>query len=183
MSADDRLLAELVAQRRSALVGYAYVLTGDVAAAEDLVHEAIYRTFVRSRGLTSLDHAEGYVRRAIASTFLNSRRSHKRFVSRMHLFTADAVVPDVASAVGDADAVRTALQALSPRERACVVLHHMEQLRVREVADVLGLAEGSVKRYLSDGMRRLQQSLGPVVVASDDYTAVAAPRRDGGDMR
>jgi RNA polymerase sigma-70 factor (ECF subfamily) len=179
MARDDDLLAELVRRRRSALVGYAYVLTGDVAAAEDVVHEALYKTFVRQRGLADVEHAEAYVRRAIVTTFLNMRRSRRRFVDRMHLFTDDDTAPDHAARIGEADAVRAALDSLSPRERACVVLHHMEHMRVREVAATLGLAEGTVKRYLSDGKARLQHHLGPLAAADDDFAAVT-PTRPGG---
>ncbi len=162
MSHSDELLEQLLSTRRSALVGYAFVLTGDVASAEDLVHEALVRAFVKDRGLSGLAHAEGYVRRAIATTFLNSRRKHRRFVAKMHLLTAEEVAADVAVTVTDNDAVTRALQALTPRERACVVLHHMDQMRVREVAEQLGLAQGTVKRYLSDGVAKLEAILGPL---------------------
>lgn len=159
MSRDDAVLAALVRGRRSALVGYAYVLVGDVAQAEDLVHEALYRTFVRPRGLADPDHAEAYVRRAIVRIYLNGRRSHQRFVARMHLFVASEHTADPATATSDRGVVHAALRALSPRERACVVLHHMDGLRVREVAEVLGLAEGTVKRYIADGLVKLHREL------------------------
>ena len=58
-----------------------------------------------------------------------------------------------------ADVVR-ALAALSPRERACVVLRQMEDLSVVETASALGLSEGAVKRYTSDGLARLNAALG-----------------------
>ena len=183
MSRSDELLEQLVATRRSALVGYAYVLTGDVAAAEDLVHEALVRTFVKDRGLSGVGHAEGYVRRAIATVFLNSRRSHRRFVAKMHLFAADELAPDVAVAVSTNDAVTRALQSLSPRERACVVLHHMEQLRVREVAHQLGLAEGTVKRYLSDAVAKLETTLGPLQVSETDEESETVAVRSASSAR
>ena len=53
-----------------------------------------------------------------------------------------------------------ALAALSPRERACVVLRQMEDLSVVETASALGLSEGAVKRYTSDGLARLNAALG-----------------------
>ena len=55
-----------------------------------------------------------------------------------------------------------ALGTLSPRERACVVLRFYEDLTIRQIADHLSLSQGTVKRYLSDAVHSLEQTLGPV---------------------
>ena len=162
MAAWDSLLEELIGTRRSALVGYAYVLTGNLGEAEDLVHDAVVRTFATPRALSDVRHAEGYVRKAIATTFLNGKRKHRHFVAKVHLMAGDATVPDAQDTVSDVDAVQAALRKLTPRERACVVLRYFEEMRVREVAETLGIAEGSVKRYLSDAVAQLTRELGPI---------------------
>ena len=46
---DEDLLAVLARERGRALFGYAHLLTGDRHAAEDLVQEALVRTFARRR--------------------------------------------------------------------------------------------------------------------------------------
>lgn len=48
-------------------------------------------------------------------------------------------------------AVLGALRLLSPRQRACVVLRFYEDLPVAGIARALGVGEGTVKRYLSEG--------------------------------
>src|SRR5258707_8829847 len=65
------------------------------------------------------------------------------------------MTPDPADQVSDRDAVLTALRSLSPRQRACVVLRYYEDLPVAEVAAVLGVGEGTVKRYLSEAMSQM----------------------------
>jgi RNA polymerase sigma-70 factor (ECF subfamily) len=55
--------------------------------------------------------------------------------------------------------LRAGLSALSPRQRACVVLRFYEDLTVPEVARALGCGEGTVKRHLSEAMTRLRQRL------------------------
>lgn len=52
------LLEELLRERRPALVGYASLLTGDRVEAEDLVHDAILRTFGKPRSFPSLNAAD-----------------------------------------------------------------------------------------------------------------------------
>lgn len=161
-------LTTLARERGPALVAYASLLTGDLAAAQDLAQDALVATFSRLRrpGPTGVEHLEAYVRRAILNAFLNGRRRRERWDGIAPL-VADgeqglAQSPDaVATARAD---VHAALARLSPRERACVVLRHFEDLPVRDVADRLDLSEGAVKRYLSDARRRLAPLLG----AGDD---------------
>lgn len=178
----ERILAELVDTRRGALVGYAYVLSGDLHEAEDLVHEAVVRTFSKPRGLTSVGHAEGYVRKAIATIFLNSRRSHRSFLAKVHLLAGDPYQRDTADDLADVDRVRRALDTLSPRQRACVALRYFEHMSVGEVANTLDLAEGSVKRYLADAKDRLTKELGSLedVDADSELTMGRHTRFIGG---
>jgi RNA polymerase sigma factor (sigma-70 family) len=163
------VLEEMIRLRRPALVGYAYLLTGNRSQAEDLVHDALVRTFSRARALTDVRSTEGYVRKAIATTFLNDIRSRRAFTSRQHLLVEPASSPAHDEAVTDAVAVQVALEVLSRRERACIVLRFFEDFTVPEIARALGLADGSVKRYLSDAISRLERILGPTRGLSLDH--------------
>jgi len=163
----EDVLDEIVRTRRRALVGYAYLLTGDVTEAEDLVQDALFRTFRRGRAATDFTLAESYVRRAILTGFLDGTRRRRRWDGVRHLLAP----PDPTGRTDPVEArldVVEALDVLSPRERACVVLRYYSDLTVREVADRLSLSEGTVKRYLSDANSRLAARLGPVRSADDD---------------
>ncbi len=85
--------------------------------------------------------------------------------------TDDAVAGPEEAVVAGTD-VRAALAALSPRERTCVVLRHFDDLSTRQVAEATGLAEGTVKRYLSDALAKLGTELTEPVERAD----VVAPR-------
>ena len=52
-----------------------------------------------------------------------------------------------------------------------MVLRHLDDLSVRDTAALLGLSEGAVKRYVSDGVRALSARL-DVVAASEDTAPV-----------
>jgi len=159
------LLDELLRERRPALIGYAALLTGDRASAEDLVHDAVVRTFGRPRAFPNVNAADAYVRRAIATIFVDRARSRGRWLAALPRLVAGAAVPedDVA---GRLDA-RAALRTLPQRQRACVVLRFYDDLTVAEIAARLGLSEGSVKRYLSDGIHHLNAVLGTTAEAGE----------------
>ena len=52
-----------------------------------------------------------------------------------------------------------ALRSLSPSQRAAVVLHHVADRPVREVAGILGISQVAVRVHLSRGRRRLRELL------------------------
>ncbi|MBB2923577.1 sigma-70 family RNA polymerase sigma factor [Cellulomonas cellasea] len=165
------VLAEVVQERRPALVGYAYLFTADRSRAEDLVHDALVRTAGRPRTLTDVHTAEGYVRQVIRTLFLDSARRQTSWRARLHLLAEDHEVPSPERSVATGLDVRAALAGLSPRERACVVLRHVDDLTVADVAAELNLSTGAVKRYLSDGTAKLRAALGPDAVRSDPTVA------------
>ena len=167
----EQSLDALVRTRGTALVGYAYLLCGDRREAEDLVQDALIKTYSRGRVATRPTNVEGYVRRAILTTFLDGFRRRRRWAAIRHLADAEESTPGPELASGDRLDVRAALDALGPRERACVVLRFYEDMTVARIADELSISEGAVKRYLSDGVHRMEGLLGPV-------TAPPAPEGD-----
>jgi DNA-directed RNA polymerase specialized sigma24 family protein len=82
----DRLLGDLARERGSALTSYAYLLTGDVAAAQDLVQDALVKVFVRTRKGFTPDAAETYVRHAILTLYIDGYRRRRNWASVRHLF-------------------------------------------------------------------------------------------------
>lgn len=159
MASWEHVFTDLAETRGQALLRYAYLLTGDGAEASDLVQEALLRAFGRTtRGLT-LESAEAYVRRAILTIHVDGRRRSGRWRRVRHLLAARSDVAGPEGVVVDGADLRSALATLSPRQRACVVLHYYEDLSVAQVADVLGCAPGAVKRHLSDARARLEPLL------------------------
>jgi len=166
----------LVDARYGVLVGYARLVSGTSSDAEDLVQEALISTFSRRRTFNSIPEAEAYVRRAIVSRFLDGARRSSR-AKRGTATEADLAVAGHADHVGLAMDLASALTRLAPRERACVVLRHLDGLSVSETAHALGIAEGSVKRYVADGLAKLNAALGTDERAEDEESiAVYSPK-------
>lgn len=157
MSSWKPLVEQLVGERSPGLLAYGVVLTGSVPDAEDLLHDAIVKTFARARRFPHLNAAEQYVRltmRTLAVDRYRSRDAFRRAVERNppppEAHTTDLDAPlDVASA----------LRELSPRERVCVVMRFYDDMSVPSIASQLGLATGTVKRYLSNAYHKLGTTL------------------------
>ena len=177
MSRWEPLLQELVAQRYRDLVAYARMLTGDTAQAEDLVQDALIVTFGRLRGFTSIVAAETYTRKVIASRFIDGTRrrsAERRAVQKLRTDETDEAAGPALVVEHRVD-VHQALSHLTARERACVVLRYLEHLSVAETAERLGISPGSVKRYVHDGIGKLNTALG----TQSDTDASFAPVETG----
>jgi RNA polymerase sigma-70 factor (ECF subfamily) len=161
---EDEVVAALARDRGQALVGYAYLLTGSVKDAEDLVQDALVKTVLRARSGLTVEIAEAYVRRAVLTTFIDGHRRLRRWRDAVPRLGHESTlpVPDTADRVTAQVDVRAALATLPRRERACVVLRYYEDLPLAEIAETLGVSVGAVKRYLSNGTHRLEGILGAV---------------------
>jgi RNA polymerase sigma factor (sigma-70 family) len=178
MASWEPMLEELVRERHRPLIAYAYLLTRDVSDAEDLVQDSLVATFSGRARFESIGHAEAYVRRSIASRYVDTHRKRSREKARVDRVEVRAVEPGHEAAVVGRVDVASALAELPPRVRACVALRYLADQSTAETADALGLSVGAVKRYVSDGVHALNIMLG--TVANDDERA---PVRSTGGAR
>jgi len=159
MSAWRGLAAEVVATRYPSLVAYGILLTANRPDSEDLVQDALVKVFSRIRALPNAAAADQYVRRAMLTIYLDGTRRDSLWRRISGAIASDEAVAGPERAVTAGTDVRAALATLSPRERTCVVLRHFDDKTVAQIAEEVGLAEGSVKRYLSDAMAKLGAEL------------------------
>ncbi len=180
----EHMATELVETRYGALVGYATMLTGSRSDAEDLVHDALIAVFGKRRNLPNVGAAEGYVRRAIANKFLDRARKggRERLAFRRVALDAEVTVAGPEGQLSDRASIDQAMAMLTPQERACVAMRYMDQLSTREAAVALGLSEGSVKRYLYDGIRKLSAAIDIDVDAeTTEHEWAAVSTKKGGE--
>ncbi|NTV39920.1 MAG: RNA polymerase sigma factor [Demequinaceae bacterium] len=177
----EHVATELVETRYGALVGYATMLTGSRSDAEDIVHDALIAVFGKRRSLANVGAAEGYVRRAIANKFLDRARKggREKVAFRRVAQESDETVAGPEGAAVDRSSIDQAMALLTPQERACVAMRHMDQLSTREAAVALGISEGSVKRYVYDGVRKLSAAINIEFEAADQEWASVTLKKEG----
>ncbi|HEV2371842.1 MAG TPA: sigma-70 family RNA polymerase sigma factor [Streptosporangiaceae bacterium] len=146
------MLTDLASGRGVALKRHAFLLCGNAAQADDLVQESLVRAFTRPLRVPWPGAAEAYVRTIMVNLFIDGARRHSRWSRVEPLLRPAGMTADPADQVSDRDAMLSVLRSLSPRQRARMMLRYYEDLPAAEIAAVLGVAEGTVKRYLSEAM-------------------------------
>lgn len=146
---DEQGFTEWVCGRQRQLLRSAYLLTGDLHRAEDLVQEALTKVALRWSRLAD-GNPTAYALRIIARDNISWWR-RRRDVPTDRLHDAGATSePEIALVV------RGALARLTPNQRAVLVLRHFEDLTERETADVLGVSIGTVKSQNAAALARLR---------------------------
>ena len=161
MGAWTDIFAEVARTRYSSLVAYGILLTSNRAAAQDLEQDAMVKVFSRVRPIPNAAAADGYIRKAMFTIYLDGTRRRSTATKAQGALADRDHVADAADAAVAGTDVRAALALLSPQERACVVLRYFDDYTVPRISDALGLAEGTVKRYLSDAQAKLGTELAP----------------------
>jgi RNA polymerase sigma-70 factor (sigma-E family) len=145
--------AELPRLRRFALA-----VTADPHRADDLVQGALERMYVAWPRTHSVGNPGAYLRTILVRLAVReSRRPWRREYS-----TAELPEPgqaNTADPILGLDLAR-ALAELSIKQRAIVVMRYIEDRPVLEVAEVMGIAAGTVKRQSADAVAKLRRILG-----------------------
>lgn len=156
-------LRDYVAARGAALSRAAYLLTGDHEAAEDLVQDT-YVVLVRRWQKAGAIDPDAYVRRILYSRFVDGWR-RRRLTELPTAIPPESAGADEATAAEERLTLRSALQRLTPRQRAVLVLRFYEDLTEVQAAAALGVSANTVKSQTRVALQRLRE-LAPDVVAS-----------------
>ena len=92
---------------------------------------------------------------------------------------AAAAAPSPEHELSETQAIRSALQRLSDKLRATVVLRFYADLSYAEIAEVLDVPIGTVKSRLAEALRRLGHELGPAGAAEPSALHLAAEQTHG----
>ena len=180
---DHAAFARLVARWEQPVRRLCVRMTGDEHRGEDLAQEAFARVFAhRHRYADGKRFSTWLWRIALNLCHEASRRAKVRggeqsFGAGGEADPADRRTPpphDDAVASERATLVREALARLPEAQRAVVILREYENLKFREIADVLDVPEGTVKWRMAEALDQLGRELKPVLRGDDDL----APRAD-----
>lgn len=161
MGTDEREFAEFAEDAIPRLRRVAHGLTPDHHRADDLVQTTLEKMWLRWGRIERRNEPPlAYARTVLLRSYLAGNR--RGFGLR------ESAVPPGSLEIAGADPVpgaterlvlHEALGRLTPRQRAAVVLRHLEGLSVAETAVALGCSEGTVKSTTSDALRLLRADL------------------------
>lgn len=164
---DPQAFARLVARWEVPIQRLCARMTGDAHRAEDLTQTAFARVFAaRADWQPSGKFSTFLWRIALNLCHDELRKTRRRGECSLEALddedvgAADGLSPDAEADVRErGELVRRAMQELPAHYRAVVVLRHYEQLKFHEIAEVLGIPEGTAKSRMAEALTQLNRLL------------------------
>ena len=138
------------------LAGWVRRLVDDEETAHEIASEAFTRLLAR---WSTLENPQSYLYMIAANLIRDHWRKTERERRAIRHVTAAADRHPVSHPVQDVD-VRNLIQALPQHMRSAFLLHYYAGFGIREVAALLGRAEGTVKADLFHARARLRTVVG-----------------------
>ena len=159
MTAEPEGLRDFVAGVSPRLLRTAFLLTGDLASAEDVVQAALVKAWRNWPKVAAAGQPEHYVRRIMLNEFLGNQRRHWTRESPTELVPDTAINEPGFTKVENQAQLRAALDALPRGQRAVVVLRYFDDLTEQQTANALGTGVGTVKSQCARALARMRTSL------------------------
>src|SRR6266487_2103173 len=171
---DHRAFAQLLERWEEPIGRLCARMTGDLHRGEDLKQETFARVFEKRKSFQPNARFSTWLWRiALNLCYDELRRINRRgespldadenaTVAGQREFAADTPAPDVQMAEREeGELVRRALLQLPEIYRGVLVLRHYENLKLREIAEILEIPEGTVNSRLAEGLAQLTRILEP----------------------
>ena len=149
---------QFFAEHRGPVLTLLYSLSGRRDLAEDLAQEAFTEAFRRWSDISTYDDPGAWVRRVAINrsvSVVRRRVSERRALARI----AARRVPAPEHEPSD-DRFWDAVRALPARQAQAVALHYLEDRSIAAIAEVLDIAEPTVRVHLHRGRLELARTLG-----------------------
>lgn len=158
----EETFARLFHQYKNLVFKTAFLLLNDRQEAEDALQEVYLRVY---KALPTFDLEKGafttWLYRITVNYCLDQRRRHRPVIlplDKMHSL-AGANLPRFAEQMENGDAVFRAVERLSDKLRAVLILRYYLDLSYKEIAEVLEIPEGTVKSRLDLALKTLRRVL------------------------
>jgi RNA polymerase sigma-70 factor, ECF subfamily len=168
----------LVLAHQEAVFRLAYLILGDPDDASDIAQEAFLRAWNHIRRFDATRPLRPWLLSIVANLARNRYRSAGRYVAALtRAFRNEPAPADIEEKSAqhlDANELWRAVRTLSLPDQQIVYLRYFLELSVNETAEVLQVAEGTVKSRLSRALERLRE------IIQQEFP-VLAERREGHD--
>jgi RNA polymerase sigma-70 factor (ECF subfamily) len=150
--------ARLIEPRAGQLLRTACAILGNESDAYEAAQEALIAAWVRLPALRDADRFDAWLNKTLVNKCRDALRKRGR-VREIDLGATDLAVPDTTQARVAEASVQAAFDRLSIDERHILVLHHLNDLPLTQIACQLGIPLGTAKSRLWSARRHLERAL------------------------
>ncbi len=139
------------------LIAVASAMTGDCDGAQDLVQDTMVRAWVQWGRVSMLERPGAWCHRVLVNVCRS--RLRRRMTEWRYLASLRRVEASTAGPSADTIAFWAAARTLPSRPRSVVAMYFAAELTSREIGEILGIPEGTVRSDLSVARRVIMHAL------------------------
>jgi RNA polymerase sigma-70 factor (sigma-E family) len=145
-----------VAGQWDGLCRFAYLVTGNLADAEDAVQDALVKVWPRWAKICDKGDPGAYLRRCIVNARVSAWRKNRRQVLYADMATFLGTDGSHDEAVVDAVALAQLLQSLNARQRAVIILRFLEDLSYADIAQICQCTQAAARSLVRHALAQLR---------------------------
>jgi RNA polymerase sigma-70 factor (ECF subfamily) len=127
--------------------------------AEDAVQTALVDAWRDLPKLRDVDRFDAWLYRLLVRSCYDNAGSRRRFNAQVRELHLEPAIGDQSSELANRDQIERAFGRLPIDQRSVVVLHHYWSMSLTEVAEILGIPEGTARSRLHYALRSLRATL------------------------
>jgi RNA polymerase sigma-70 factor (ECF subfamily) len=149
----------LARTRGDRLFGIANRILRDIHRSEDAVQQTLVIAWRELPRLRDPDRFEVWLNRTLVHICFAEARRARTWGSHIRALTIEPSVPDESRVLADRDQLERGFRRLAPEQRAILVLRHYLGLEPAEIAETLGIKEGTARSRLHYAHRAMRAAL------------------------
>ncbi len=168
---DMNALGELFEMYKNESFKYSYLITGDKYTSEDIVQETFITCYFHIKSLKNVEQFRSWFFKILTRIAWRYAKKQKKSVPVDNIFEKlqnknidESIEKYIINQ--QSQMLRTEIENLELKQRTVIILYYFNGLSVKEIANIIGCFEGTVKSRLYSARKKLKCSL---LVNSEEY--------------
>lgn len=161
---DKRAFDTLYEVYKNILLRMAYLVSGNMSDAEDIVQETFVKCYLHIGGLKKAEGFKPWLFQILYRTAYRQTKKRGREIPKedmgVQAESTDGVTPlDRIVRTEKEKMVYDAVQGLDVKHRTAIVMYYYNEMTAKEIARILGCTQGTVKSRLHNARKKLKGAL------------------------
>ena len=171
---DHEAFEVLASSAGDRLYGVARLILRTTDLAEDAVQEALVSAWQQLPSLRDPDRFDAWLYRLVVNACANQGRQLRRWSQQVRPLPVEPSIGDDTGSIADRDQLERGFSRLKPEQRAVIVLHYYSGFSATEIAEILGIPDGTARsrlHYATEAMRAALEADARQPVVAQNRTA------------
>lgn len=164
---EERAFVTLIRRYQQLLLNFFYWLGADIYEAEDLIQETFLKLFRYRYKYRPYAEFKTFLYTLAYRSWVDTQRKQKRLIEVKECVSEKAEREEHLLRIEETEDVRMALTRLPDKLRSVLVLNIYQDMRYKEIAEVLGVPLGTVKSRIHLAVKQMRELLSVQTVCTE----------------